>query len=74
MGNINGVIVTGLLLLVPVLILVLVVYGAIKCSEWHIWTAHNLIGARRKIKSRSSTSKEAYDHQASSDLERGIPR
>ena len=74
MGNVNSVVVVGLLLLVPLIILIVVVYGAIKCSEWHIWTAHNLIGARRKIKSPSFSSKESTGHQTSPDLERGMSR
>ena len=74
MGNVNSVVIVGLLLLVPVLILVVVVYGAIRCSEWHIWTAHNLIGARRKIRSRSFSSKESTGHHAGPELERGISR
>lgn len=69
MGDINSA-VLGLLLLVPVVIGVVVAYGAIKCSEWHIWNAHYLIGRRHKSKSRSHNSTDSTGHHASTDLER----
>ncbi len=73
MGDTSSAVV-GLLLLVPIILVIVIAYCAIKCSEWHIWTAHNLIGRRKREKSRSSTSTDYSSSQAPVDLEKGDPR
>jgi len=74
MGDTNSAVV-GLLLLVPIILVIVIAYGAIKCSEWHIWTAHNLIGRRKRNKSRSAIETDhSSNSQAPIDLEKGNSR
>lgn len=73
MGDSNSAVV-GLLLLVPLILVIIIAYGAIKCSEWHIWTAHNLIGKRKRNRSGTTTSTEQDSSQEPNDLEKGTSR
>ena len=71
MGDINTAVI-GLLLLVPIILVPIAVYSAIKCSEWHIWTAHTLIGRRIRSNFRSSVATSYTTSQESEDLEKGV--
>ena len=71
MGDISTAVI-GLLLLVPVILVFIVAYTAIKCSEWHIWIAHSLIGRRIRGDSRLSTTTGYNSSHNSEDLEKGV--
>jgi hypothetical protein len=71
MGNVSTPVI-GLLLLVPIVLGIVIAYLAIKCSEWHIWKAHHLIGRHRRDKSRSDTSTNTVRSSVSVSLERGL--
>ena len=65
----------ALLFLVPIIIVILAAYGAIRCSEWYgAWSTHRRQKRHKRKSSEFESSADSTESAQSADLEAGSNR